>query len=339
MYRPQRSQLSFYDTIYDRAVPKDNFLRKLNTVLDWRRFETYFTELYPSTVGNPAYNPLMKFKALVLQFLYDLSDRQLEEQLNDRISFRYFLGVDPTDTVPDHTVYCRFRDLLGVERIAELFNEVVTQARSKGLVKDRLCIVDATHVQAKVNTYRMNTEQRDNNPDTDPPSRIDPDARHGHKSKNKPFFGYKVGIGLDKDSNIVTRVTATPGNEHDSTHFAEIADSHAKIVTADKGYDAPDNFTMLRKRKQRPAIMVKHRKGKKRGHVKARYPNMNEYHTYYRVKKFRSFIEKLFGTAKQWYGLGRARYRGLKKMKIQAIMTMMAINLKRIIVLDTCLQT
>ena len=85
--------------------------------------------------------------------------------------------------------------------------------------------------------------------------------------------------------------------------------------------------------------MVKRRKGKKRGHVKARYPNMNEYHTYYRMKQFRSFIEKIFATAKQWYGLGRARYRGLNKMKTQAIMTMMAINLKRIIVLDTCLQT
>ena len=338
MYKRQRTQLSFYDTIYDRAVPRDHFLRKLNDVIDWNRFEKYFQDLYPSSVGNPAYNPLMKFKAIVLQFLYDLSDRQLEEQLNDRISFRYFIGVDPTERVPDHSVYCRFRDLLGSERIAELFNEVVTQARSKGIVKDRLCIVDATHVQAKVNTYQMNNMTTDKSND-DSPSHVDPDASYGYKSKNNPFFGYKVGIGLDKDSNIVTQVTATTGSKHDSTHFVDVADPHAIAVVADKGYDTPENFEHLRTQNQYPAIIVKHRKWKKHGHIIARYKNAKEYHRYYRLKKFRSYIEKMFAISKQWYGLRRARYWGLHKMKIQAILTMMAINLKRIVTLETCLQT
>ena len=338
MYKRRRTQLSFYDAIYDYSVPKDHFLRKLNSVIDWNKFEHYFSELYPSTVGKPAYNPLLKFKALVLQFLYDLSDRQLEEQLHDRLSFRYFLGIDPTDSVPDHTVYCRFRDLLGAATIAQLFNEVVNQARAKRLVKDRLCIVDATHVQAKVNTYRMN-KNRDDDTSSGSPSRVDPDASHGHKSKNKPFFGYKVGIGIDKDSSMITRVTATTGKDHDSTHFADVADPSAKAVTADKGYDSPDNFELLKERKQKAAIMVKRRRGKCRGHMKARYPNKKEYHIYYRLKKFRSYIEKIFATAKQWYGLARARYCGLEKMKIQASMTMMAINLKRIVTLDSCLKT
>ena len=338
MYKKRRTQLSFYDTIYDYSVPKDHFLRKLNSVIDWNQFDSYFAGLYPSTVGKPAYNPLLKFKALVLQFLYDLSDRQLEEQLNDRISFRYFLGVDPTDPVPDHTVYCRFRDLLGAETIAQLFNEVVKQARAKRLIKDRLCIVDATHVQAKVNTYRMNSNRNDDT-SSGPPSHVDPDASHGHKSKNKPFFGYKVGIGIDKDSNMITRVTATTGKDHDSTHFADVADPSARAVTADKGYDSPHNFKLLKERKQNAAIMVKRRKGKCRGHMKARYPDQKDYQIYYRLKKFRSYIEKIFGTAKQWYGLARARYHGLVKMKIQATMTMMAINLKRMVTLDNCLQT
>jgi IS5 family transposase len=306
--------------------------------MDWRRFEHYLDGLYSSAAGRPAYNPLMMFKALILQFLYDLSDRQLEEQLDDRISFRYFLGLDPTDSVPDHTVYCRFRDRLGAEVIAELFNEVVGQSRERGLVKDRLCIVDATHVQAKVNTYRMNSERDDDMPNS-PSSSVDKDARHGYKSKNKPFFGYKVGIGMDKDSNIVTKVTATPGNEHDSTHFGDIADPNAKAVAADKGYDNPENFKLIKERKQKAAIMVKKRKNKQRGHIKARYSSPSSYQYYYRMKKFRPLVEKIFASAKQWYGLQKARYWGLAKMKIQAIMTMMAMNLKRIVLLDNCVQT
>lgn len=339
MQKSRRIQRSFFDLIYDHSVPANHFLRTLNESIDWTRFERHVEHLNSSGKGRPAHNALLMTKTLILQFLYDLSDRQLEEQIQDRISFRFFLGVDPADPIPDHTAYCRFRDRLGAETIAHLFNEVVEQARSKKLVKDRLCIVDATHVAAKVNTYRMNAEKKDNDSSDDPPSRIDPDARHGYKTKNKPFFGYKVAIGMDKSSSIITRVTATPGNEHDSTHFAVVADPAAKAVTADKGYDTPDNFTVLKKRKQRAAIMVKRRKGKQRGHINARYPQRKDYQFYYRLKSCRPLVEKIFGTAKQWYGLARAKYYGLKKMTIQAILTMMAINFKRIITLETCLQT
>lgn len=337
MYKPKRTQLSFYDAIYDTLVKKDHFLRKLNTLINWDNFEQVFKPLYHKGAGRSANNPVMMFKSLVLQFLYDLSDRELEENIHDRVSFRYFLGLDPLESAPDHTNYCRFRDRLGSETIAELFKEVVAQARGLGLVKDRLCIVDATHVQAKVNTYRMNSE-RDKDDPGNPPSKVDPDARHGYKSKNKPFFGYKVGIGMDKDTDIVTKVTATPGNEHDSTHFAAIADEKAEGVAADKGYDAPDNFELIKERKQKAAIIVKMHRGQKRPQISAHYKTPSQYSWYYRMKKFRPRVEKIFATAKQWYGLGKARYRGLAKMKIQALMTMLAMNLKRMIVLDNCAQ-
>lgn len=338
MQKPKRTQISFFDLIYDHSVPANHFLRNLNESIDWSRFEQYVSHLHPSAKGRPAHNALLMIKTLLLQFLYDLSDRQLEEQIQDRISFRYFLGVDPADPIPDHTSYCRFRDKLGAETIAHLFNEVVEQAREKNLVKTRLCIVDATHVEAKVDTYRMHTERRDNDSDNEPPSRVDPDARHGRKTPTKPFFGYKVGLGIDKDSNLITGVTATSGEAHDSVHFADVADPHSRAVGADKGYDVPETFAILKSRRQQSAINVKRRRGKKRGHIKARYPDPNAYRNYYRLKKFRSLVEKIFATAKQWYGLRRARYWGLDKMKIQAYMTMMAINLKRIILLETCAQ-
>jgi len=339
MYKPARTQLSFFDAIYDKLVRKDHFLRKLNTSIDWDSFEPVFSPLYSRGAGRSAHNPVLMFKTLVLQFLYDLSDRELEENINDRVSFRYFLGLDLYDSAPDHTTYCRFRDRLGAEKIAESFNEIVAQARAKKLVKDRLCIVDATHVQAKVNTYRMNSgRDKDDSPD-DPPSKVDPDARYGHKSKKKPFFGYKVGVGMDKDSHIVTKVAATPGNDPDSAHFAAVADENAQGVTADKGYDAPGNFKLITERRQKGAIIVKRHRGQARPNVSAHYKTPSEYSFYYRMKKFRPRVEKIFGTAKQWYGLGRARYCGLAKMKIQALMTMLAMNLRRIVVLHQCVQT
>jgi IS5 family transposase len=340
MYKRARTQLSFFDSMYDRLVAKNHFLRKLNGAVDWDDFEPVFSPLYHAA-GRDAHNPILMFKTLVLQFLYDLSDRDLEESINDRISFRYFLHLDLEERAPDHTNYCRFRDRLGNETIAELFNRVVAQARNRKLVKDQLCIVDATDVRAKIDTFRMHTASQDD--DTDerggPPSSIDPDARHGRKSKNKPFFGYKVGIGMDRDSGIVTTVAVTPGNEPDSAHFAAAADPHAVTVTADKGYDTSEDFALLKKRNQRAAIILKRHRGQKKPRVCDHYRTPAEYSWYYRMKRFRPAVEKIFGTAKQYYGLQRARYWRLPKMKLQALMTMLALNLRKIVTLQECVQT
>lgn len=340
MFKRARTQLSFFDAIYDRTVPPDHFLRQLKALIAWSQFQPLFDPLYPTGVGRRAHNPVLMWQACVLQFLYDLSDRALEDQLNDRMSFRYFLGLEPTASVPDHTTYCRFRDRLGAATIARLFNAVVDQARTHGLVTDRLCIVDATHVQARVDTYRMRQDRDDAETGFGvPPSVVDPEARYGHKSASKPFFGYRVAIGLDRDSHLITRVTATSGNMHDSLHFPLVADPHARAVTADKGYDTPENFLLLRERGQAAAIHVKRRRGRQRGHIQARYPDRAAYQQYYRLKRDRPQVERLFAIAKQWYGLHRARYWGLAKMQVQALMTMLAINLKRMVVLTPQFQT
>ncbi|MCH8285985.1 hypothetical protein IIB79_05580 [candidate division KSB1 bacterium] len=53
MYKRERSQLSFHDMIYDRVIRKSHFLYKLESVIDWHRFERYFDRLYPSSAGRP----------------------------------------------------------------------------------------------------------------------------------------------------------------------------------------------------------------------------------------------------------------------------------------------
>jgi transposase len=190
MYKPKRNQMSFYDKVYEITVPQDHFLRKLNRLLDWDSFEPQLAGLYRDQ-GRQAYNPVLMLKAIMLQFLYDLSDRKLEEQLTGFMPFRWFLGLDPLGLPPDYSAYCRFRERLGEEKIAQIFNQIVMTARAKKLVTDRLSIVDATHVRAKVDTFKMNSRSNDNKPDG-PKSKVDPDASYGYKSKDKPFFGYKV---------------------------------------------------------------------------------------------------------------------------------------------------
>ena len=65
--------------------------------------------------GRETHNPAQMFKLLVLQFLYDRSDRELEESARDRISFRWFCRIDPLGAPPDYTAFSRFRDRIGAE--------------------------------------------------------------------------------------------------------------------------------------------------------------------------------------------------------------------------------
>ena len=269
------------------------------------------------------------FKALVLQFLYDLSEGRLEEQLIGFMPFRWFLNLDPMGQPPDHTAYCRFRDRLGPEKTAKLFGEVVKQARKLRLIKDRLSIVDATDIQAKVDTYRMNREKDDD--DQGPPSRVDPDATYGHKTKKKPFFGFKAAVSYDADSSLVTRLAATTGRNHDTTHFRSVCEPKALGVLADKGYNSLLNFVYLGLRGQRAGIIPRANRGRKRGHIKGRYPWLKDYIWYWRHKSKRPLVERFFAEVKQWHGLGRARYWGLAKMEVQVAMTALAYNQKKMV--------
>ena len=69
--------------------------------------------------GRPGYPVLVLFRALLLQSLYGLSERELEEALGDRLSFKRFVGLSLEDATPDHTVLNRFRNQLVEEGLLE----------------------------------------------------------------------------------------------------------------------------------------------------------------------------------------------------------------------------
>jgi IS5 family transposase len=329
MHTKPDNQTTFEDRIYS-LIPEDHFLKVLQKTIDWKFVDKRCRHLY-SKYGRHAHPAEMMFKLLLLQFMYKLSDRQLEDSLRCRIDFRWFVGLAGTDPGPDHTAFCRFRDRLGPDTLAAMMNDVVGQAWKAGLVSDMLSITDATDVKAKVNTWRWKDDDENPGGKQGP----DGDAKFGRKSDKKQFFGYKCAASVDADSGIVTKVEVAPGNVSDTAMFADVADDQALAVTADKGYDAGDNYELLRERGQEAAIIPKRRRGRARGHVKARYPDDGERERYYRRKKKRGRVEAKFGEMKNYHGLDRARYYGLAKMKFQAVMTAIAVNVKRMVTMLT----
>ncbi|MCK4627052.1 MAG: IS5 family transposase [Phycisphaerae bacterium] len=329
MHATPDKQICFEDRIYS-LIPENHFLKALQKAIDWKFIDKRCRQLY-SEKGRPAHPAQTMFKLILLQFMYNLSDRQLEEAVRFRINFRWFVGLTGLDPGPDHTTFCRFRDRIGAHTLAVMMNDVVEQASQAGLVSDMLSITDATHVKAKVNTYRWKDDDENPGGKQGP----DSDAKFGRKSEKKQFFGYKCSVSQDADSGIITDVEVAPGNVSDSSMFPDVADDAALAVTADKGYDAPQNYELLRERGQEAAIIPKRRRGKARGHVRARYPDDGERERYYRRKKKRGRVEAKFGEMKKYHGLGVARYYGLAKMEFQAIMTAVAVNVKRMVTMLT----
>ena len=119
-------QSSFFGIIYEELIPPDHLLRKLSAAADLGFVCELVSDCYCADNGRPSWDPLVLFKLVFLlfdklrvvsnvepQFLYDVSDRQVEEQVNLNVACKRFAGLQPEETAPDHSSLCRFRPSAG----------------------------------------------------------------------------------------------------------------------------------------------------------------------------------------------------------------------------------
>ena len=133
-YKQIGKNLSFADLAVSKSLENNRSLKmmeKINKVVKWRNIEALLMEHYEvgtSKEGADAYPPLMLLKGMLLQKWFHIpSDPELENQINDRISFKKFLGLTLDKPSPDHSTFSRFRSRLSKEAMIEL-NNVVLQA-------------------------------------------------------------------------------------------------------------------------------------------------------------------------------------------------------------------
>ncbi len=227
--------------------------------------------------------------------------------------FKSFLGLSAEELPPDHTVLCRFRQRLGAEGFQRLFSQVVEQVRARGLVSDRLHIIDATHMTAKVELFRLKKEHQDGDDDDYYVDRNSPDtdARFDRKSPKKGFYGYKSHMVQNADSELLVQAATTPGDVPDGAVLSQVAKSQE--MTGDKAYDSKTNRTHLAELGVSCGLIPRScGPGRPRNSCRER-PK----------------IERKFADRKQFHGLRQARYWGLEKVSIQALMVALVVNLKR----------
>jgi transposase len=152
MLRSKSSQDSFYGSyLYERIVPSDHLLRKINAVVDFSFVTDLVKDKYTPDFGRPAEDPEFMLRLCLLQYLYGDSDRQVEENARDKLAYKYFLGLAVDEEPPDHSTLSTFRNQrLGEEKFRKVFENIVQQCIDKGLVTGKRQIIDSTHIEADV---------------------------------------------------------------------------------------------------------------------------------------------------------------------------------------------
>jgi len=152
MLRPKSPQASFYGAyLYDRIVPQDHLLRKINQVVVFSFVHDLVKDRYTPDFGRPAEDPEFMLRLCLLQYLYGDSDRQIIENARVNLAYKYFLGLTVDEDVPDDTTVSYFRvKRLGEDKFRKVFENIVNQCIDAGLVKGKRQIVDSTHIEADV---------------------------------------------------------------------------------------------------------------------------------------------------------------------------------------------
>lgn len=144
-------QKDFFDSyVYENLLPAEHILLDIKQNLDFSFVEEETKDLYDNQLGRPSYPPEVLFKMLFLEFYYKLSDVEAAQQCKYNVLYRYFIGLQIHDPTPDDTSLVVFRERLGKERFERLFDRIVLQAKEKGLLKERLKIVDASKINADI---------------------------------------------------------------------------------------------------------------------------------------------------------------------------------------------
>jgi transposase len=305
--------------------------------------------MYAST-GRPSVPPEQMLRALLIQVLYSVrSERQLMEQLDYNLLFRWFVGLNADDAVWSPTTFSKNRDrLLAGDIAVSFFHGVVEQARSRHLLSADHFTVDGTLLEAWASqkSFRPKSE--------DPPaggeggrnaavdyrgekrsndthaSTTDPDARLARKKGKEAKLCYMGSVLMENRSGLLVDAEATraTGRAEVETALAMLerqsSSARRRTIGADKLYDTREFVAGCRALGFTPHVAqntsgrssaIDHRTTRHKGYAES--------------QRQRKKVEEGFGWGKTVGLLRKLRHRGLELVDWVFTFTAAAYNLVR----------
>jgi IS5 family transposase len=277
-YKPTgRISLFDKDETSEKLSKLGNPLEKLHKVIDFEMFRSdlengMLNHEKKSAVGCKPYDVVMMFKIVLLKRFYNLSDEQAEYQINDRLSFKEFLGLKSGDRVPDSRTIWLFQENLIQKNLEEnLFAHFHKHLDDLGLFVNEGKIVDASFVEVPRQRNKKEENEKIKSGEgeqlwNDKPKKKrqkDIDARWTEKGGQK-FYGYKDHAKIDTKSKLIDKYIVTSANVHDSQPvegLVEEGDSGQELH-ADSAYIGEPIDKMLKTKGIIPQIIDRAFKGK-----------------------------------------------------------------------------
>src|SRR5438477_10132639 len=321
----------------EQRVPADHPLRPIREITDraMKGLSRKFGAMY-ATTGRPSIAPEKLLRALLLQVLYTVrSERQLMEQLEYNLLFRWFVGLNMDEPVWVPTVFSKNRDRLLEADIAErFFEEVLKQAREADLLSDEHFSVDGTLIEAWASQKSFQRKDGEQMPPPDDPgnptvnfhwekrsnatheSTTDPDARLARKSGgHEAKLAYCGNVLIENRNGLVVDTELLQCNgtaERDAAMLmAERVEGTERItVGADKAYDTKDFVSEMRGMNITPHVTQNPKSpgGSAMDGRTTRHPG------YQVSQRKRKRIEEVFGWMKTVGLLRKLRHRGLERV-------------------------
>ena len=327
----QSGSMFSYVSLEDR-VPADHPLRAIRRITDraLERLSPQFGRLYIH-FGRPSVPPEQLLRALLLQALYTIrSERQLMEQLDYNLLFRWFVGLGIDDAVWSPTTFTKNRErLLTGDIAAAFFEAVLLHAETERLLSDDHFTVDGTLLKAWASQKSFHPRDQDppadggGNPTRDfhgqrrsnvtHQSTTDPDARLYKKARGREaHLGYLGHVLMEHRSGLIVNAKVTPADGHGERDAALVMierrpGRHRITVAADKAYDTRDFVTNLRALSVTPHVAQYTMSAHRGSAIDGRTTR----HSGYTIsQQKRKLVEQSFGWMKTVAGLRQLRHRG-----------------------------
>jgi len=301
--------------LFDKLIDKNDPFKKLEKIIDFDELIEPLRECYSDT-GQNGIDVTKGFKALLVQFWEDYSDREMEKALRYNLAIRWFCKFSLSEETPDHSYFGKLRKRIGPKKLADIFNSVNEILKQYGLFGNVFHFVDASAIITKTALWKERDKaiadgEASLNNAIVAKYAADKDARWGAKSKNNIWFGYKRTNSTDMRYGLIEKTAITPANVLDYKVVKNICPKQG-MVFMDKLFDNKETDLVVKANNCHAATIRKNNNKQKQKDLDA----------------WRSKVRMPFeGTFSK---LGkRARYRSLKKVVFQNFFDSIVHNLKK----------
>jgi transposase len=338
----------------ETRVPTNHPLRKVRELVRdvLRELNRSLSELYASE-GRPSIAPEQLLSALLLQVFYGIrSERQLMEQLDYNLLYRWFVGLSPDDPVWDPTSFTKNRDRLqNGDVFAKFMTRLLNHPQVKPLLSDEHFSVDGTLIEAWASQKSFRPKNGSGDQDGGAnfhgqkrrndthASTSDPDSRLYRKAAGREaklcYMGHATmenrhGLAV---AGMVTHANGTAERRASESMLKAKSQAAGHRVTAgaDKAYDTADYVANLRASNVTPHVTQNNSVSKTGKIRRSAIDGRTTRHDGYGMSQSRrAMIECIFGWGKQHGTMRKTKHRGISRVAADFMLNLIAYNLIRI---------